>query len=355
MGYFPNGKRRIGTVTARTKTEATAKLRQLLRDQAAGLPPARRSYTVGEAVQDWLEHGMSGRDPSTLANRESLARNHVVAGLGRRRLVELTAEEVDRWLQREARNLSSDTVQRLLGILRASIRRAQARDYVQRNVAMLCDPPKGRAGRPSKSLTLAEATALMAAADREESGMRAYVILSLLTGARTEELRALTWSHVDLGGDPPSLALWRSVRATGDTKTRQSRRTLELPQRAVAVLREHRLRQAGERAAAGAEWQDLDLVFCTGRGTGLDAANVRRAFRRVVTAAGLDASSWTPRELRHSFVSLLSSTGMSIEGISHLVGHANTRVTELVYRKELRPLLRHGAGVMDTLFPTEPP
>jgi hypothetical protein len=43
---------------------------------------------------------------------------------------------------------------------------------------------------------------------------------------------------------------------------------------------------------------------------------------------------------------------MSIEDISHLVGHANTRVTELVYRKELRPLLRHGASAMDTLFPS---
>ena len=70
----------------------------------------------------------------------------------------------------------------------------------------------------------------------------------------------------------------------------------------------------------------------------------------MVAAAGLDASAWTPRELRHSFVSLLSSTGMPIEDISHLVGHANTRVTELVYRKELRPMLTRGADAMDALF-----
>ena len=40
--------------------------------------------------------------------------------------------------------------------------------------------------------------------------------------------------------------------------------------------------------------------------------------RRIVEHAGLDAEMWTPCELRHSFVSLLSSTGMSIEDISHL-------------------------------------
>ena len=69
----------------------------------------------------------------------------------------------------------------------------------------------------------------------------------------------------------------------------------------------------------------------------------------------LDAQAWTPRELRHSFVSLLSSTGMSIEDISHLVGHASSRVTELVYRKELRPVLTRGASTMDALFPREKP
>ena len=63
--------------------------------------------------------------------------------------------------------------------------------------------------------------------------------------------------------------------------------------------------------------------------------------------------SWTPRELRHSFVSLLSSSGMPIEDIAHLVGHVNTRVTELVYRKELRPVLTRGAVAMDVLFPDD--
>jgi integrase len=62
------------------------------------------------------------------------------------------------------------------------------------------------------------------------------------------------------------------------------------------------------------------------------------------------AEEWTPPELRHSFVSLLSSAGIPIEDIAHLVGHANTRTTEKVYRKELRPVLRRGAKAMDDLF-----
>jgi integrase len=353
VGFTAMGKRRIVTVSGRTKTEAKAKLRAVLRDFEDGLPTGRRRYTVGEAVEDWLAHGMGLQEPSTVVNRAILARTHLVPVLGRRRLVELTVHDVDAWLADRATMLSTDTVHRLHGILRAVLRRAQAHDHVKRNVALLVDPPRGTAGRPSKALTADQATRLLAAAEADDA-MRAYVVVSLLTGARTEELRALTWTHVDLDGEPPTVALWRSVRG-GETKTQQSRRTLELPALAVEALRVHRTSQLHAQLAAGERWKGTGLVFCTSVGTALDAANVRRSFRRVAAAAGLDAQAWTPRELRHSFVSLLSSTGMSIEDISHLVGHASSRVTELVYRKELRPVLTRGASAMDALFPHEKP
>jgi hypothetical protein len=55
--------------------------------------------------------------------------------------------------------------------------------------------------------------------------MHSYVVISLLTGARTEELRALRWEHVHLDGlpdarppVPPYIEVWRSVREGGDTK-----------------------------------------------------------------------------------------------------------------------------------------
>ena len=113
----------------------------------------------------------------------------------------------------------------------------------------------------------------------------------------------------------------------GEDKTPKSRRTLELPDRCATALRVHRRQQTEARLKAGGRWVDPDLVFSTQFGTPLDAATVRRSFRAVARAAGL-ADQWTPRELRHSFVSLLSSSGLHIEDISHLVGHASTKVTE---------------------------
>jgi integrase len=92
-------------------------------------------------------------------------------------------------------------------------------------------------------------------------------------------------------------------------------------------------------------------VFASQVGTELLAGNVRRSLRAVLTAAGLDPADWTPRELRHSFVSLMSDAGVPIEKIARLVGHTGTATTETVYRKQIRPVVVGGAEVMDTLFP----
>ncbi|MEV4158843.1 tyrosine-type recombinase/integrase [Nonomuraea dietziae] len=87
-------------------------------------------------------------------------------------------------------------------------------------------------------------------------------------------------------------------------------------------------------------------------GTPLDAADVRQAVRAVIAKTDLDPDNWTPRELRHSFVSLLSDQGIPLEEISRLVGHSSTAVTELVYRKQIRPVLQEGATAMERIFKT---
>lgn len=98
---------------------------------------------------------------------------------------ELTALEANRWLTGESKGVSTDTLAKLLSVLRHSIRRAQAPDLVQRNVALLCEAPKGTVGRPSKSLSLEQAGRLLMAA--EGTSMHAYVVVSLLIGARMED------------------------------------------------------------------------------------------------------------------------------------------------------------------------
>jgi integrase len=131
----------------------------------------------------------------------------------------------------------------------------------------------------------------------------------------------------------------RSVQASADTKTSKSRRTLGLPRLAVTALQALR-QETGP--------QPGELVFCTAAGQPLDAANVRRSFRAVCKTAGI-GPQWTPRELRHTFVSMLSDSDVAVEEIARLVGHASSKVTEMVYRHQLRPVMTTGVEKMDAL------
>jgi integrase len=355
LGFDARGKRLVRKASGVTKTEVKAKLKEMLRDHEDGLTIAPHNYTVAEAVTYWLTYGLSGRSAATVANYTCLAQQHIIPSLGARKLRDLSAEDIDRWLAKESKTSSTRTLRLLHSVLNRSVKHAQARDKVKRNVVALCDVPVGQEGRPSKSLTLAQAEAVLSAAS--DSRLHAYIVLSLLIGARTEELRALRWESVDLDGQPnatlavlPSISVVRSVRAGGDTKTRKSRRRLAMPLRCVEVLRAHRQHQDAERAKAGARWQDHGLVFTSTVGTALDAGNVRHAFRVVLGAAGLAPGEWTPREMRHSFVSLLSDSGVPLEHISRLVGHSGTAVTESVYRQQIRPVMDEGATAMDKIF-----
>jgi integrase len=92
---------------------------------------------------------------------------------------------------------------------------------------------------------------------------------------------------------------------------------------------------------ASDDWQDSGLVFTTALGTAMDAANVWRDLRRALgLVPGIDPGEWTPRELPHSFVSVLSDVGIPVEQIAQLVGHRSTTVTELVYRHLSDPSFR---------------
>ena len=347
LGYSPDGKRIRRKVSGKTKQEVRAKLQALHQELNSGVKSSS-TYTVREAVDDWLREGLDGTSDRTRTLYQGLLGSALDA-IGARPLRVLSAGDVRSALSQLATRYSTRSLQITRNSLERAIRHAESNDLVGRNVAALVKAPQGRSGRPSRSFTLDQAKALLAAS--EGTRLHAYVVLSLLVGIRTEEARALRWDHVvtwadDLarwqpitsaGFDPSragegrfAIYVWRSEREGGDTKTEKSRRTLALPRRCVEALRQQREQQERDRQMAGDLWQEHGLVFASRVGTPLGANNVIRAFRLITKKAGL-GEDWAPRGAQ-----------------AHLcVGHVRQRCAHREHRpaSRSRPYGHHRVGL----------
>jgi integrase len=125
-----------------------------------------------------------------------------------------------------------------------------------------------------------------------------------------------------------------------------SRRTVDLPQRAVEALRSHRKRQMEERLRAGSEWQDEGLLFASNKDTPLDAQNiVNRHFKPLLKRTGLPGIRW--HDLRHTYATLLLARGTHPTYVQKSLGHASVQLTLDRYSHWMPSMGRATASAMD--------
>ncbi|MDQ6949067.1 MAG: site-specific integrase [Actinomycetota bacterium] len=262
------GKRVRKVVYGATRVEVVRKVNALVRDRELGLVRTGPSQRVGAFLEEWLGSVRGSLRPSTFRTYELYVRRHIVAELGRVRLDQLKAEDVQRMLDRKlAAGMSPQTVVHLRAILRRALNRAMRYGYLARNVAALAEPPKVER-REMHVLDPDQARAFLKAANTDP--FRALYILALFAGLRQGELLGLRWADVDL--EQAQLRVSHSLqRYDGKLrlvapKTATSRRSLSIPSVAVAALREHRVRQLQARLLAGASWQETGLILRPGMG-----------------------------------------------------------------------------------------
>ena len=82
--------------------------------------------------------------------------------------------------------------------------------------------------------------------------------------------------------------------------------------------REHR-----KRAKAGARWQDSGVMFTTSVGPPLDTSHGGRDFRAPYRKSGIEGV-WAPRELRQTFVSVMSESPVAVDEIARLTRHSSS-------------------------------
>ena len=95
----------------------------------------------------------------------------------------------------------------------------------------------------------------------------------------------------------------------GPPKSDAGRRVIALDKTTIAALREHRLRQQAERAAAGTRWTQTGYVFTTKTGKPFGPDRMTRLFRTLVDGSGLPPV--TLHGLRHGAATLYQMSGVA--------------------------------------------
>jgi integrase len=310
---------------------------QVARDRGEAMPNERG--TVGHWLDHWLSEVVPASDvaPATLTGYSWACRCWLVPYLGRLRLARLTPEHIEKMFgAMRDKGLTPGTITQVRMALRLSLKTAEARGHVARNVATLTQAPKRAGTKLDDALDVAEASAVLAAAKGDR--LEALAVVALGTGLRQGEVLALRWADVDL--EAPSLTVTKA-------KTPSGVRTIALPPFVASALREHRRRQAAERLAAPV-WEATDLVFTTPVGSALQAQAVRRWWYALTIGAGVGRRRF--HASRHSAATLMLNAGTPLEVVSATLGHAGLAITADVYAKVRPELQRKAADAMEQVL-----
>jgi integrase len=342
---LPNAK--VKSVYGKTRPDVRAKMEEALNKAKKGIDLKGERQTLEQFLTTWMEETAKPKlRPSTIKSYESYIRLHIVPQLGGTTLGDLTAQDVQRFLNgRTKAGLSPRTVQYIRAILRAALGQALRWGYVERNVAALASPPRQKP-KQIATLTADDAAALMAFTEDDRLGT--LFAAALYTGMRQGELLGLRWPDVDL--DAGALRVRQAVQKIDDAwqfvepKSANGRRTVPLCQPAIDVLRRQKEQVRAMRLHADMAWQEWGLVFPSAVGTPLDSSNVTHHLQRRLEAAGLPHVTF--HALRHTCGSLLHQEGVPARTIMEILGHSQITLTLGTYCHATNAMFDEAAGAL---------
>ena len=295
--------------------------------------------TVKQFSKRWLkELGKSELKPSTINRYETNVRIHLVPEFGRLRLDAVTYSLVKDFVIEKAHSgLSRDTVRLMVATLRSMLNEAIEEGIIAENPCRRLGKFYGVAptlkDQPNP-FTWDEVVAIESAALGRFPSYYEVVSTLARTGMRIGECLALWWSDINFSRG--TIQIQRnfpsnpSVKQMSVPKTKASRRTVDVNQYLLAVLRGLRSKTRKKTLKKG--WDDIPKwVFSTSNRTPIQYSNFRKAWVRMQQVG--DVRFRHPHNLRHTFASRLLSLGAPLLYVSQQLGHRSPDITLKVYAR----------------------
>ncbi|MCA9016046.1 MAG: site-specific integrase, partial [Planctomycetaceae bacterium] len=351
LGIGSDGKRKRKAIYGETRAEVQKKLRAAHTANDLGQLPTPNRTTVAEYLDFWIDH-ISKAGESTKGRYRGDIRKHIKPVIGSTRLQQLTGLHIDSVISTAVGNgLSPRSQQHIFTTLNRSLNDAVKRDLIGFNPCSKSDKPRVPK-RKHNVWTAEECQAFLT----HVKGHRWFALftIAMFTGMRQGESLALSWSDIDWENNririSRTLTDHKGKAVIGETtKTEAGERFIHVPPYVMDALDSHRARMIVD----GHPTQGKSLVFVNHAGNIISRHNLlQRTFKPLCRKANVPVIVW--HEMRHTTATLLLESGVPINNVSDLLGHASSVVTATIYAHATKTGMEKVAAMAADLFaPTE--
>ena len=320
----------------------------------------QQTPSVREYCEKWLLMKSANVRETTMIDYRSKVKNYILAPLGKRRMGDVTADDI-RMALVPVSEKSASVFKSVVVLYKSIFNSAIKSKVISRNpTAYLSAKGGGVPQEERAALTDEQAERLI----KTVEGLPPYlfVLIGLYTGLRREEILGLKWDSVFLDADAPYLTVRRAWHTESnrpvilnELKTKAAKRNIPIPIRLLAALREAKQASTSEFVIANRDGDPLSYTQFKRLWTYIKTRTVKdRTYYRYVDGVrkafvvhpklGEKAShngrvvysldfEVTPHQLRHTYITNLIHAGVDPKTVQYLAGHENSKITMDIYAK----------------------
>lgn len=344
VGKDEKGKNIRKQFYGKTQKEAKQKLDEFKNQISLGSLPTDDKIILEQWYYTWLfDYRIKDLKPKSFEKYEGIYRNYIKnTPLGKIKLKDLRATH----LQQHYNNLldidkkSISTIRGLNTRLKPCLAEAEKQGYIQKNYCKMVTLPKDNTTKEIKVLTPIQQQSFIAAIKGHELGVLFLVALS--TGLRLGEILGLKWYDIDFNSG--TLTVNRTLQRVTEIdrdgnreskiieqlpKTKNSIRTVPIPQNILSRLKDYRVEQNKNRLKLGEAYLNSNYVFCNNLGYPIDDKRPARNLKSILTKLNIEPIKF--HGLRHTYATRLFEANVPPKTVQVLMGHYDISITMDIY------------------------
>lgn len=349
LGRDSNGKRIRKEFYGKSKKDAEDKREEYQNGLSLGLSNDHDKLILGNVFKLWLfEKVKNSVKPSTFERYEGIYRLYIkTSPLYSIKLKELKGLDIQRYyneLSNTGKSIS--VIKNLHKLFKSFFNYAVDEGYMVKNYCIgksIKIPEDNSFNEDDEEnisvFTLEEQSKFINAINTHR--LKVLFLMALGTGLRLGELIALKWTDIDIKNCTVSVKrTLKGVTMIEGTnrvyhlieqvpKTKNSTRTVPIPQNLIPLLKEHGENQQNEITAAEEIYIHNNYVFCTEIGTPIDPRNLRRSYERILNRNNIEYKKF--HSLRHTYATRLFEKEVPLKTVQTLLGHSDISITANIY------------------------